>query len=145
MSDNLYGGASIQIYPGGEATLSTPHSDVKAFLEYVGQFNPVNFHAMDDDVREWRYNHEFDNWQDRLGMDSVKVFYHHEHSGMAADGRFVAGMGRTWDDTLQADSSRSPSAINACAISSSMAATRCRCISARIPSGPGPSPTRVRG
>jgi hypothetical protein len=28
---NLYGGASIQIYPGGEATLSTPHSDVKAF------------------------------------------------------------------------------------------------------------------
>jgi len=106
MADNLYGGASIQIYPGGEATLSTPHSDVKAFLDYVGQFNSINFHAMDDDVREWRYDQEFDNWQDRLGMDSVKVFYHHGHSGMAADGRFVAGMGRTWDNTLQADSSR---------------------------------------
>jgi hypothetical protein len=93
MADNLYGGASVQIYPGGEATLSTPHSDVKAFLDYVGQFNSVNFHAMDDDVREWRYDQEFDNWQDRLGMDSVKVLYHHGHSGMAADGRFVAGIG----------------------------------------------------
>ena len=39
-------------------------------------------------------------------MDSIKVLYHHGHTGMAADGRFVAGMGRTWDNTLQADSSR---------------------------------------
>jgi hypothetical protein len=106
MSDNLYAGASIQVYPGGGATLSTPHGDVEAFLAYVGQFNAINFHAKDDDVREWRYNHEYDNWQDRLGMDSVRVFYHYGHCGMAADGRFVAGMGRTWDNTLQADSTR---------------------------------------
>jgi Family of unknown function (DUF6345) len=106
MSDNLYAGASIQVYPSGDATLSTPHSDVQAFLDYVGQFNSINFHAMDDDVREWRYNHEFDNWQDRLGMDSVKVFYHYGHCGMLPNGMFGALMGRTWDNTLQADTTR---------------------------------------
>lgn len=106
MSDNLYAGASIQVYPSGDVALSTPHGDVQAFLAYVGQFNAVNFHAKDDDVREWRYNREYDNWQDRLGMDSVKVFYHYGHCGMAADGRFVAAMGRTWDNTFQADSTR---------------------------------------
>ena len=106
MSDNLYAGASIQVYPGGDATLTTPHGDVQAFLAYVGQFNAVNFHAKDDDVREWRYNREYDNWQNRLGMDSVKVFYHYGHCGMAVDGRFVAAMGRTWDNTFQADSTR---------------------------------------
>lgn len=106
MSENLYAGASVQVYPGGGVTLSTPHSDVEAFLAYVSQFNAINFHAKDDDVREWRYNHEYDNWQDRLGMDSVIVFYHHGHSGMASDGRFVAAMGQTWDNTFQADSTR---------------------------------------
>jgi len=106
MSDNLYAGASIQVYPSGSAPLRTPHDDVQAFLAYVGRFNAINFHAKDDDVREWRYNNEYDNWQDRLGIDSVRVFYHYGHCGMAADGRFVAGMGRTWDNTLQADSTR---------------------------------------
>ena len=73
MSDNLYAGVSVQVYPSGDATLSTPHSDVGAFLDYVRQFNSVNFHAKDDDVREWRFNAEYDNWQDSLGMDSVKA------------------------------------------------------------------------
>lgn len=106
MADNLYAGASVQVYPSGETTLSTPHSDVGAFLGYVSQFNNVNFHAKDDDVREWRYNHEYDNWQDALGMDSVKVFYHYGHCGMAADGTLIAALGRTWDNTFYADSSR---------------------------------------
>jgi hypothetical protein len=106
MADNLYAGASIQVYPGGEAALSSPHSDVGGFLAYVSQFNGINFHAKDDDVREWRWNAEYDNWQDRLGIDSVKVFYHHGHMGMASDGTWVAGMGRTWDNTLQANSKR---------------------------------------
>jgi hypothetical protein len=106
MADNLYAGASIQVYPSGEATLSTPHGDVGAFLAYVARFNPVNFHAKDDDVREWRYNHEYDNWQDRLGIDSVKVFYHYGHCGMTAGGVFLAAMGRTWDNTFLADSTR---------------------------------------
>ena len=106
MADNLYAGASIQVYPGGEATLSSPHSDVGAFLAYVSQFNSINFHAKDDDVREWRWDAEYDNWQDRLGIDSVKVFYHHGHMGMASDGTWVASMGRTWDNTLQARSDR---------------------------------------
>jgi len=95
---------------GGEATLQIGDvvmlSATKMTLRAVQELRLEVGSSMDDDVREWRYNHEFDNWQDRLGMDSVKVFYHHEHSGMAADGRFVAGMGRTWNDTLQADSSR---------------------------------------
>jgi hypothetical protein len=106
MADNLYAGVSVQVYPSGEATLSTPHSDVGAFLGYVSQFNTVNFHAKDDDVREWRYNHEYDNWQDSLGIDSVKVFYHYGHCGMTADGTFVAAMGRTWDNTFYANSTR---------------------------------------
>ena len=106
MSDNLYAGVSVQVYPNGDATLSTPHGDVQAFLDYVGQFNAVNFHAQDDDVREWRFDQEYDNWQDRLGMDSVRVLYHHGHCGMAADGGFVAAMGRTWDNTFLASSSR---------------------------------------
>ena len=106
MSDNLYAGVSVQVYPGGDATLSTPHSDVGAFLDYVRQFNSVNFHAKDDDVREWRFNAEYDNWQDSLGMDSVKVLYQHGHMGMGDDGHFVAAMGRTWDNTLQSDSTR---------------------------------------
>jgi Family of unknown function (DUF6345) len=106
MADNVYAGSSVQVYPGGESTLSTPHSDVGAFLAYVSKFNSVNFHAKDDDVREWRFNHEYDNWQDSLGMDSVKVFYHYGHCGMTPGGTLVVGMGRTWDNTFYADSTR---------------------------------------
>ena len=107
MADNVYGGTSVQVYPeAGVAALSTPHGDVAAFLGYVSQFNSINFHAKDDDVREWRFNKEYDNWQDRLGMDSVKVFYHYGHCGMGPDGHFEAGMGRTWDNTLRANSAR---------------------------------------
>lgn len=106
MAENLYAGVSVQHFPGGEAELSTPHADVGAFLDYVRQFDPVNFHAKDDDVREWRFNQEFDNWQDRLGMDSVRVLHLYTHMGMATDGRYVAAMGRTWGNTFQASSDR---------------------------------------
>ena len=82
MADNIYGGTSIQVYPEpGVAPLTTPHRDVEAFLGYVSRFNSINFHAKDDDVREWRFNKQYDNWQDRLGMDSVKVLYHYGHCG----------------------------------------------------------------
>jgi hypothetical protein len=106
MADNLYAGASIQVFPSGASDLSTPHGDVADFLGYVGQFNAANFHAKDDDVREWRYNHEYDNWQDRLGIDSVRVFYHNGHSTTKANGDFIASLGRTWDNTFFANSSR---------------------------------------
>jgi hypothetical protein len=106
MADNMYAGASIQVFPNGDSDLTTPHGDVADFLDYVGQFNTVNFHARDDDVREWRYNHEYDNWQDRLGIDSVRVFYHNGHSTTQANGDFIASLGRTWDDTFFARSSR---------------------------------------
>ena len=102
----MYAGVSVQVFPSGDTALSTPHGDVTAFLDYVRQFNGVNFHARDDDVREWRFNREYDNWQDSLGMDSVRVLYEYTHMGMAADGRYVAAMGRTWDNTFQADSTR---------------------------------------
>ena len=103
---NMYAGTSIQVFPGGEATLSTPHSDVGAFLAYVGKFDSINFHAKDDDVREWRFNHEYDNWQDSLGTDSVRVHYHYGHCGMDPNGVLVIAMGRTWDNTFYADSTR---------------------------------------
>src|SRR4051794_1047287 len=106
VADNRYAGVSVQVFPSGDAALSTPHSDVNAFLDYVRQFSGVNFHARDDDVREWRFNPEDDNWQDSLGMDSARVLYEYTHMGMAADGRYVAAMGRTWDNTFQADSTR---------------------------------------
>ena len=107
MADNIYGGTSIQVYPEpGLTEMRYAHSDVAAFLGYVSRFNSINFHAKDDDVREWRFNKEYDNWQDRLGMDSVKVLYHFGHCGMGSDGTFEAGMGRTWDNTLRADSTR---------------------------------------
>ena len=102
----MYAGVSVQVFPNGDAALSTPHGDVKAFLDYVRQFNGVNFHAQDDDVREWRFNREYDNWQDSLGMDSVRVLHTYTHMGMAADGRYVAAMGRTWDNTFLAESTR---------------------------------------
>ncbi|NUU19472.1 hypothetical protein HP550_19665 [Cellulomonas humilata] len=106
MADNMYAGVSVQAFPNGDAALSTPHGDVKAFLDYVRQFSGVNFHAQDDDVREWRFNREYDNWQDSLGMDSVRVLHTYTHMGMAADGRYVAAMGRTWDNTFLAESTR---------------------------------------
>ncbi len=82
MADNIYGGTSIQVYPvPGAAPVRYAHSNVAAFLGYVSRFNSINFHAKDDDVREWRFNKEYDNWQDRLGMDSVKVLYHFGHCG----------------------------------------------------------------
>ena len=106
MADNIYGGTSIQVYPSGAAPVRYAHSNVAAFLGYVSRFNSINFHAKDDDVQEWRFNKEYDNWQDRLGMDSVKVLYHCGHTLMASDGHFEAAMGRTWDNTLRADSTR---------------------------------------
>jgi hypothetical protein len=106
VADNRYAGVSVQVFPSGDAALSTPHNDVNAFLDYVRQFNGINFHARDDDVREWRFNREYDNWQDSLGMDSVRVLYLYTHMGMATDGRYVAAMGRTWDNTFLADSTR---------------------------------------
>ncbi|MFI9634925.1 DUF6345 domain-containing protein [Nocardia sp. NPDC051929] len=105
MSDNIYAGASVQVYPQ-DAPLSHPHACVNGFLDYVAKFNTINFHAKDDDVREWRYDKEYDNWQDRLGMDSVKVFYHYAHSTTMDDGVFLTAMGRTWDDTIYAWSDR---------------------------------------
>ena len=72
MADNIYGGTSIQVYPEpGVAPLTTPHRDVEAFLGYVSRFNSINFHAKDDDVREWRFNKQYDNWQDTYGADAV--------------------------------------------------------------------------
>ena len=106
MADNLYAGASIQVFPNGDSELSTPHGDVADFLAYVGQFNTVNFHAQDEDVREWRYNRAYDNWQDRLGIDSVRVFYHNGHSTTKDNGHFIASLGRKWDNTFQANSTR---------------------------------------
>ncbi|MEU1426233.1 DUF6345 domain-containing protein [Nocardia sp. NPDC005746] len=105
MSDNMYGGASVQVYPK-DATLTYPHACVSGFLDYVAKFNGVNFHAKDDDVREWRYDQEYDNWQDSLGMDSVRVFYHYAHSTTMSNGVYLTSMGRTWDNTIYAESDR---------------------------------------
>lgn len=101
----MYGGASVQVYPQ-DATLTYPHACVDGFLGYVAQFNTINFHAKDDDVREWRYDQEYDNWQDRLGMDSVRAFYHFAHSTTMNNGVYLTAMGRTWDNTIYAESDR---------------------------------------
>jgi hypothetical protein len=101
MAENLYAGSSAQAYPGDLVAYHT-HADADGFLDYVDQFHAINFHARDQEVREWRYDTEFDNWQDRLGMDSVRVFYHAGHGGMSDDGTYFAAMGREWSDMTDA-------------------------------------------
>jgi hypothetical protein len=101
MAENLYAGSSAQTYPGDLVAYHT-HEDADGFLNYINQFHAINFHARDQEVREWRYDAQYDNWQDRLGMDSVRVFYHAGHGGMDADGTYFAAMGRAWGDLTNA-------------------------------------------
>ena len=40
------------------------------------------------------------------GIDSVRVFYHNGHSTTKDNGHFIASLGRKWDNTFQANSTR---------------------------------------
>ena len=50
--DNMYGGCSIQIFDPntGAGNLSNTHADANGFLNYVNQFDQINFHfEMDEE------------------------------------------------------------------------------------------------
>jgi hypothetical protein len=97
--DNMYGGCSIQVFDSntGANNLSNTHADANGFLNYVAQFDSLNFHFEDGGVEEWEYSPTYDDWQGKYGMDAVRVFYHSGHGGMNNNGVFFAPMGAQWD------------------------------------------------
>ncbi|MEL4317461.1 DUF6345 domain-containing protein [Leifsonia sp. YIM 134122] len=107
MSDNLYAGSSNQTFAEPTVkTLKHTHDDTSGFLDYVGRFAGVNFHAQDGNVKQWRFDADFDDWQDALGMDSVRVYYHSSHGAMDAAGVFNSPMGAVWSGRNRATSDR---------------------------------------
>ena len=79
-------------------------------------------------------------------MDSVRVLYEYTHMGMAADGRYVAAIGRA--GTTPSRPTLPPgcrSATSACATSCSTGATRSRCTGGTTLAHVGGGRTRARG
>lgn len=95
----MYGGCSIEIFDPntGAGNLSYPHDDANGFLDYLNQFDQINFHYEDGGVQEWEYNPAYDDWQNFYGMDAVRAFYHSGHGGMTGDGTFYAPLGAQWN------------------------------------------------
>src|SRR6516225_12430842 len=96
--DNMYGGCSIQIFDPntGAGNLSNTHADANGFLNYVNQFDQINFHFEDGGVQEWEYDPADDDFWNYYGMDAVRAFYHSGHGGMESDGTFFAPLGAQW-------------------------------------------------
>ena len=97
--DNMYGGCSVQIFDSntGAGNLSHTHEDANGFLDYVNQFDQIDFHFEDGGVQEWEYDPVYDDWQNFYGMDAVRTFYHSGHGGMEGDGTFFAPLGARWN------------------------------------------------
>jgi len=98
-ADNMYGGCSIQVFDSatGAGNLSNTHADANGFLNYVNQFDTINFHYEDAGVEEWQYDPGYDDWQGKYGMDAVRAFYHSGHGGLDGNGVFAAPMGSQWN------------------------------------------------
>ncbi|SUB78326.1 DUF6345 domain-containing protein [Porphyromonas macacae] len=92
-----YGACSIEDFLGNINDLRSTHEDVEDFLNYPTQFTPANFWYKDRGVGVWLYEEEYDNWQNRYGMDAVTVFYHAGHGDMDPDGTFWAPTGSIWN------------------------------------------------
>jgi len=97
--DNMYGGCSIQMFDPntGAGNLSNTHVDANGFLNYVSQFDQINFHFEDGNVQEWEYDPADDDFWNYYGMDAVRAFYHSGHGGMESDGTFFAPLGARWN------------------------------------------------
>lgn len=101
-TSGTYGACSIEDFLPRTSDLNLTHDDAEGFLDYVTRFTPANFWYKDRNVAVWLYEETYDNWQDRYGMDAVKVFYHSGHGNMFPDGIFAAPMGSIWDNRATA-------------------------------------------
>lgn len=105
-TSGYYGACSIENYSGISSNLRRTHEDAEGFLDYPTRFKPANFWRKDGDVKVWKYEEQFDNWQNLYGMDAVNVFYHSGHGYMYSDGVFKAPMGGYWDNRAHVYSNR---------------------------------------
>lgn len=78
------------------ATLSHTHEDAQGWLNYLDQFFAENFWFQDSSVQIWEYLPEYDDWQDRYGLDGCLSVYHSGHGGMDGNGVFFAPLGANW-------------------------------------------------
>ncbi len=104
-SDDIYGACSLEHF-NSVSGLTYTHDDAQGFLNWLGNWYKGNFWFQDGNVKVWKYEDSFDNWQDTYGMDAVKVFYHSGHGGMGNDGVFGAPLGGVWDSRDWALSNR---------------------------------------
>ncbi len=74
--------------------LSYSHEDAQGWL--AGMYGPPDFWFKDSGVAVWAYYEDYDNWQDRYGMDAVTAVYHSGHGYMDGNGIFYAAMGSNW-------------------------------------------------
>lgn len=92
---DYYGGFSLEKFADAGDLFYT-HEDAQGWLNYVGQFQHLNFWYKDSGVGIWAYYEDYDNWQDTYGMDAVMAVYHSGHGGMGSDGKFYAPLGYNW-------------------------------------------------
>jgi hypothetical protein len=143
----MYGGCSIQVFdPFTEAgNLSYTHADANGFLNYVNQFDQIDFHFQDGSVQEWEYDPTYDDWQNLYGMDAVRAFYHSGHGGMQSDGTFFAPLGARWSGKDYAISSSMSLADQSSGTCSGAPAIHSRCSTGSRRYGPGTRSTRACG
>jgi Family of unknown function (DUF6345) len=92
---HMYGANSIETFCSA-GPLSLTHDDADGWVDYVDNFEALNFRYRDAGVKIWQYYEQYDNWQDTYGADAVCAFYHSGHGGMDASGVFYVPMGAAW-------------------------------------------------
>ena len=92
---HMYGANSIETFCSA-GPLSLTHEDADGWVDYVDNFQALNFRYRDGGVKIWQYYEQHDNWQDTYGADAVCAFYHSGHGGMDANGVFYVPMGAAW-------------------------------------------------
>jgi hypothetical protein len=95
-SGDYWGACSLETFADVGGLVYT-HEDAGGWLAYLQQFQQENFWFKDGNVKVWKYEETYDNWQDTYGLDAVLAFYHSGHGNMAGDGTFEAPLGGSWD------------------------------------------------
>ena len=104
VTTDYYGASSIEkFYSAG--SLSQTHEDAWGWLDYVDNFQPINFWYRDEYTGVWYWYEDYDNWQDTYGADAVMAVYHSGHGGMDSNGVFWMPMGSNWGGQSDAFSS----------------------------------------
>ncbi|WP_224250129.1 DUF6345 domain-containing protein [Hyalangium gracile] len=90
---NSFGAFSVERFAAA-SPLTYSHDDAQGWLTGAGI--PPDFWFQDSGVAVWAYYEDYDNWQNRYGMDAVMAVYHSGHGGMDGNGVFYAAMGSNW-------------------------------------------------